>query len=142
VQIHKKNELKKKEDKSIIMDLFCKIKKKLSYWRGIKKSSPATATENISSSILGFQNRNTSMATTLQSLRFPFHPSVTPPNSHTYPSSIVHYTPKSNTRNKPLLSARASSSPTVAENLGDVSIFTAAGESVMFKDLWDQEQVK
>lgn len=91
------------------------------------------------------------MATTLQSLRFPFHPSITPPNSHTYPSSTVHHTPKSNTfnssfiatRNKRLLSSRALNSeysPTVAENLGDVSIFTAAGESVLFKDLWDQEQ--
>jgi len=93
------------------------------------------------------------MATTLQSLRFPFYPSITPPNSHTYPSSTVHYTPKSNTfnssfigtRNKRVLSSRALNSeysPTVAENLGDVSIFTAAGESVMFKDLWDQEQVR
>ncbi|PNX61309.1 hypothetical protein L195_g052386 [Trifolium pratense] len=90
--------------------------------------------------------------TTLQSLRFPFHPSITPPNSHTFPATTLHYSPKSITfkdsflvtRNKRGFSSNASSSqysPTVAENLGDVSIFTAAGEPVMFKDLWDQNQV-
>ncbi|KAF7828595.1 thioredoxin-like protein AAED1, chloroplastic [Senna tora] len=39
--------------------------------------------------------------------------------------------------------ARASSSPyspNIAEDLGDISIFTAAGEPVMFKDLWDQNE--
>ncbi|CAJ2635239.1 unnamed protein product [Trifolium pratense] len=92
------------------------------------------------------------MATTLQSLRFPFHPSITPPNSHTFPATTLHYSPKSITfkdsflvtRNKRGFSSNASSSqysPTVAENLGDVSIFTAAGEPVMFKDLWDQNQL-
>lgn len=32
-------------------------------------------------------------------------------------------------------------SPDVGEVLGDVSIFTAAGEPVLFKDLWDQTEV-
>lgn len=40
---------------------------------------------------------------------------------------------------------RASSSSDVGANvgeiLGDVSIFTAAGEPVVFKDLWDQKEV-
>jgi hypothetical protein len=92
------------------------------------------------------------MATTLQSLRFPFHPSIKPPNSHSFPSTTLHCSPKSITfkdsflvtRNKRGFSSKASSSqysPTVAENLGDVSIFTAAGDPVMFKDLWDQNQV-
>ncbi|KAI5417872.1 thioredoxin-like protein AAED1, chloroplastic [Lathyrus oleraceus] len=92
------------------------------------------------------------MATTLQSPRFPFLPSITPLNSHPFPISTVHFSPKSNTfkasfvavaRNKPVSSSKASNSqysPTVTENLGDISIFTAAGEPVMFKDLWDQEQ--
>ncbi|KAI3888091.1 hypothetical protein MKW92_009528 [Papaver armeniacum] len=31
-------------------------------------------------------------------------------------------------------------SESISEILGDVSIFTAAGESVMIKDLWDQEE--
>ncbi|MCL7023722.1 hypothetical protein MKW94_027437 [Papaver nudicaule] len=31
-------------------------------------------------------------------------------------------------------------SENISEILGDVSIFTAAGESVMIKDLWDQEE--
>ncbi|XP_058765273.1 thioredoxin-like protein AAED1, chloroplastic [Vicia villosa] len=91
------------------------------------------------------------MAATLQSPRLPFHPSIKPLNSYTFPISTVHYSPKSSTfkgsfvltRNKPVLSSKASSSQyssTVTENLGDISIFTAAGEPVMFKDLWDQEQ--
>lgn len=32
--------------------------------------------------------------------------------------------------------------PSIGEILGDVSIFTAAGEPVLFKDLWDQNEVK
>ncbi|XP_028764244.1 uncharacterized protein LOC114752636 isoform X2 [Neltuma alba] len=39
--------------------------------------------------------------------------------------------------------ARASTSQysaNIAEDVGDVSIFTAAGEPVMFKDLWDQNE--
>lgn len=44
------------------------------------------------------------------------------------------------------ISAKVSSvSPAVSEGvsnvLGDVSIFTAAGEPVKFKDLWDQSEV-
>lgn len=91
------------------------------------------------------------MATTLQSMRFPFHPSISLLNSHTFSAASLHYSPKLITskgslvvtRNQRGLSVRASSSqysPTIAENLGDVSIFTAAGEAVMFKDLWDQDQ--
>ncbi|OVA01177.1 hypothetical protein BVC80_8887g8 [Macleaya cordata] len=41
--------------------------------------------------------------------------------------------------------ASSSSSPTgfsesISEILGDVSIFSAAGESILFKDLWDQKE--
>ena len=32
-------------------------------------------------------------------------------------------------------------SPNIADTLGDVNIFTAAGDPVFFKDLWDQSQV-
>uniref|UniRef100_A0A7N2M0C5 Uncharacterized protein n=1 Tax=Quercus lobata TaxID=97700 RepID=A0A7N2M0C5_QUELO len=31
-------------------------------------------------------------------------------------------------------------SPNIADTLGDVNIFTAAGDPVFFKDLWDQNQ--
>ncbi|XP_028797214.1 thioredoxin-like protein AAED1, chloroplastic isoform X1 [Neltuma alba] len=46
---------------------------------------------------------------------------------------------------KARLVARASAStslytPNIAESLGDVTIFTAAGEPVTFKDLWDQNE--
>lgn len=47
----------------------------------------------------------------------------------------------------PRLLVRASSSsssdftPTIGEILGEVSIFTTSGEPVLFKDLWDQEEV-
>ncbi|CBI33290.3 unnamed protein product, partial [Vitis vinifera] len=46
----------------------------------------------------------------------------------------------------PNLLVRASSSSsdftsTIGEILGEVSIFTASGEPVLFKDLWDQEEV-
>ncbi|KAI3931949.1 hypothetical protein MKW98_012359 [Papaver atlanticum] len=37
-------------------------------------------------------------------------------------------------------SSPAGFSENISEILGDVSIFTAAGESVMIKDLWDQEE--
>ena len=32
-------------------------------------------------------------------------------------------------------------SPNIADTLGDANIFTAAGDSVFFKDLWDQNRV-
>ncbi|KAL5064113.1 hypothetical protein RYX36_025850 [Vicia faba] len=78
------------------------------------------------------------MAATLQTLRLPFHPSITPLNSYPFPTSTVHYSPKSSTfkgssvatRNKPVPSSKASNSqysPTVTENLADISIFSAAG---------------
>ncbi|XP_054823002.1 thioredoxin-like protein AAED1, chloroplastic [Prosopis cineraria] len=46
---------------------------------------------------------------------------------------------------KARLVARASAStlpysPNIAEDLGDITIFTAGGEPVMFKDLWDQNE--
>ncbi|XP_062011031.1 uncharacterized protein LOC133727468 isoform X3 [Rosa rugosa] len=31
-------------------------------------------------------------------------------------------------------------SPSISESLGDVTIFTAAGDAVQFKDLWDQNE--
>ncbi|XP_050285744.1 thioredoxin-like protein AAED1, chloroplastic [Quercus robur] len=31
-------------------------------------------------------------------------------------------------------------SPNIADTLGDANIFTAAGDSVFFKDLWDQNR--
>ncbi|KAJ1383628.1 Thioredoxin-like superfamily [Sesbania bispinosa] len=92
------------------------------------------------------------MAATLHSLRAHFHPSisVSPPNSHLFPAATVNFSPKLMASKgsfvvtrKHSIYARASNfqySPTIAETLGDVSIFTAAGEPVMFKDLWDQNQ--
>ncbi|XP_027346679.1 thioredoxin-like protein AAED1, chloroplastic [Abrus precatorius] len=85
---------------------------------------------------------------TLQSLRPSFHPSISPPNSHTFPFAPVNYSPKSMgskvvTLRHSAITPRASNSeytPAHAENLGDVSIFTASGEPVLFKDLWDQSQ--
>lgn len=115
-----------------------------------------TISLSLNSSSLGFiiliPICNKPMAATLQSLRLPLYPSIIPLNSYTFPTSTVHYSPKLTTfkgsfvvtRNKPVLSSKASSSQyssTVTENLGDISIFTAAGEPVMFEDLWDQEQV-
>lgn len=69
------------------------------------------------------------------------------------PSSAVSTNPimgarfSSKPNGPPPLIARASSTATavvpddIANVLGEVSIFTAAGEPVKFKDLWDQQEV-
>lgn len=90
---------------------------------------------------------------TLQSLPPSFRPSIPPPNSHSFPATPFNYSPKliaskgvSVTLRNSITSPRVSVSnseysPQIAENLGDVTIFTAAGEPVRFSDLWDQSQV-
>ncbi|TKY55592.1 Thioredoxin protein AAED1 [Spatholobus suberectus] len=87
---------------------------------------------------------------TLQSLRPSFCPSIPPPNSRTFPPTPFIYSPKligskgvSVALRHSIISPRVSNSqysPQIAENLGDVSIFTAAGEPVRFNYLWDQNQ--
>lgn len=81
-------------------------------------------------------------------------PRISPPISHTF-SSIATINPSKSmasnskglfavTHKKNSVSTRASISqysPTIAEDLGDVSIFSASGVPVMFKDLWDQNEV-
>ena len=73
----------------------------------------------------------------ISSLKFPiFSPIKTKPTKLS--------TSKNGSCNSRLV-ARASVSQFSADMgdiLGDVSIFTAAGQSVFFKDLWDQHQVK
>ncbi|KAJ7952720.1 Thioredoxin-like protein AAED1, chloroplastic [Quillaja saponaria] len=69
--------------------------------------------------------------------------------SHT-PSTATVYSPKLNMKQssygnsaRSIVIARASASQfsvNTAEVLGDVTIFTAAGDPVMFKDLWDQKE--
>ena len=58
--------------------------------------------------------------------------------------SSIHF-PKSKRLNRSPARAQASSVASFSQNvgdlLGDVSIFTATGEPVKFKDLWDQKQV-
>ncbi|KAK9902556.1 hypothetical protein M0R45_001492 [Rubus argutus] len=72
-------------------------------------------------------------------------PSLSPPK----PQSLsLFYTPKSTPRfiARRLVVSRATStsnldfSPSIGEVLGDVGIFTATGDSVQFKDLWDQNE--
>ncbi|XP_071915812.1 thioredoxin-like protein AAED1, chloroplastic isoform X3 [Coffea arabica] len=57
--------------------------------------------------------------------------------------SSIHF-PKSKRLNRSPARAQASSVASFSQNvgdlLGDVSIFTATGEPVKFKDLWDQKQ--
>ncbi|XP_059624036.1 uncharacterized protein LOC132267023 isoform X2 [Cornus florida] len=59
------------------------------------------------------------------------------------PITSVHL-PKSTSQNQSPLVARASStaafSDDISDILGDVNIFTATGQSVMLKDLWDQNE--
>lgn len=88
---------------------------------------------------------------------------LTPSTSLLFPSTLHHKSlfpsqslststkPATGTRfprklNGPSLVAMASSSAAVVPDdisdvLGEVSIFTAAGEPVAFKDLWDQQEV-
>lgn len=68
---------------------------------------------------------------------FPLKSPFASPSSVTVPSS------KQLPSIKFRLVTRASASelsPNVSDILGDVSIFTAAGEPVMFKDLWDEKE--
>ncbi|RDX89440.1 Thioredoxin-like protein AAED1, chloroplastic [Mucuna pruriens] len=87
---------------------------------------------------------------TLQSLRPSFRPSIPPPIFHTFPPTLFNYSPKligskpvTVTLRHSIISPRVSNSqysPQIADILGDVSIFTAAGQPVRFNDLWDQNQ--
>ncbi|KAH1202415.1 Thioredoxin-like protein AAED1, chloroplastic [Glycine max] len=100
----------------------------------------------------GFNNLANHAMATLQSLPPSFRPSIPPPNSHSFPATPFNYSPKliaskgvSVTLRNSITSPRVSVSnseysPQIAENLGDVTIFTAAGEPVRFSDLWDQNQ--
>ncbi|KAF5182685.1 Thioredoxin-like protein aaed1 protein [Thalictrum thalictroides] len=85
----------------------------------------------------------------LQTLLFPKSPSL-PSFSQFTPisqlsSSSTGFSPmklKNNQRHRFVTRAAMAESSELAigEILGDVSIFTAAGESVMIKDLWDQKE--
>ncbi|XP_010273563.1 PREDICTED: thioredoxin-like protein AAED1, chloroplastic [Nelumbo nucifera] len=71
------------------------------------------------------------------------HYSLTSPLSSTASSVGILSTKLGKERTLPLLVARASASGfsgSIGHILGDVSIFTASGEPVMFKDLWDQKE--
>ncbi|XP_023903958.1 thioredoxin-like protein AAED1, chloroplastic isoform X6 [Quercus suber] len=63
-----------------------------------------------------------------------------------YPTKSANSVSVSNTTStsrRSSLVVRASTSPfspNIADTLGDVNIFTAAGDPVFFKDLWDQNQ--
>ncbi|KAK9990827.1 hypothetical protein SO802_025812 [Lithocarpus litseifolius] len=98
--------------------------------------------------------------TTLQNLPPSAPPSkfslTSPPSSNASSTSTVtfsYYPTKSansvsvsnttSTSRRSSLVVRASTSPfspNIADTLGDVNIFTAAGDPVFFKDLWDQNQ--
>ncbi|KAI9089035.1 hypothetical protein K1719_029314 [Acacia pycnantha] len=70
--------------------------------------------------------------------------SISTPNSHA-PAFFSEKRGSAAIGGKARLVARASAStslysPNIAQDLGDVTIFTAAGEPVMFKDLWDQNE--
>ncbi|CAK9184126.1 unnamed protein product [Ilex paraguariensis] len=75
-------------------------------------------------------------------LSFPFHTQSPPLPSN---SMITIHTEKSRKQTRSFQLAKASStgagfSDSIANILGDVSIFTASGEPVMFKDLWDPNE--
>ncbi|KAM7516425.1 hypothetical protein LguiA_006008 [Lonicera macranthoides] len=78
-------------------------------------------------------------------LLLPSHSVSFPSNSNSITTSTITSL-KSRNRIPSSLLAKASSttttgfSPEIGDILGDVSIFTASGEPVMFKDLWDQCQ--
>nr|XP_011466310.1 PREDICTED: thioredoxin-like protein AAED1, chloroplastic isoform X3 [Fragaria vesca subsp. vesca] len=70
--------------------------------------------------------------------------SLSPPNHHSLSLSTPNSTPRFSARRHVVSRATATSasdfSPDIGEILGDVSIYTAAGDSVQFKDLWDQNE--
>jgi hypothetical protein len=86
--------------------------------------------------------------------RFPSS-STSPPNSHasstssvsfySYPKStnsrITTTTTRSRTSRLVVRASTSPVSPNISEILGDATIFTATGDPVMFKDLWDQTEV-
>lgn len=68
--------------------------------------------------------------------------SLLPPRSSTKPIAIPPRRPSSLVAMASSTTAAAAVVPDdVADVLGEVSIFTAAGEPVKFKDLWDQQEV-
>ncbi|KAK7330929.1 hypothetical protein VNO77_25135 [Canavalia gladiata] len=112
-------------------------------------ATTSTSLEGSSSFPIEFNTLAFQAMATLQSVRSFFHPSISPPNSYTFPASPVNYSPKLMgskgvvSLRHSIISPRVSNSqysPAIAETLGDVSIFTASGEPVKFKDLWDQNQ--
>ncbi|KAM5576863.1 thioredoxin-like protein AAED1, chloroplastic [Rosa sericea] len=71
--------------------------------------------------------------------------SLSPPTPHSLSLfSTPNSTPRFSARRHVVSRATATSasdfSPGIGEILGDVSIFTAAGDSVQFKDLWDPNE--
>ncbi|KAH0995925.1 hypothetical protein GBA52_019789 [Prunus armeniaca] len=99
----------------------------------------------ISAQILTLKSPSTPSLPSHSSLIAPSQsPSFSPPNTPHSPSLFC--SPKSTTQysSRRLVVSRASTntsaldfSPSIGEVLGDVSIFTATGDSVQFKDLWD-----
>ncbi|BBH05874.1 Thioredoxin superfamily protein [Prunus dulcis] len=99
----------------------------------------------ISAQILTLKSPSTPSLPSHSSLIAPSQsPSFSPPNTPRSPSLFC--SPKSTAQysSRRLVVSRASTnasaldfSPSIGEVLGDVSIFTAAGDSVQFKDLWD-----
>ncbi|XP_012079446.1 prostamide/prostaglandin F synthase isoform X2 [Jatropha curcas] len=70
--------------------------------------------------------------------QYPSHPTVYSPKS-TNASTLT--TAFNTTKSRLVLRASASDFGSyIGESLGDVTIFTAAGEPVMIKDLWDQNE--
>ncbi|KAF7828596.1 thioredoxin-like protein AAED1, chloroplastic [Senna tora] len=69
-----------------------------------------------------------------------------PPKSYAFSTGAIYISNNRGSaavKRKAPMVARASTlpySPNIAEDLADVTILTAAGEPVMFKDLWDQNQ--
>ena len=63
---------------------------------------------------------------------------------HVKTSLSLKSTEAPNIRHSLLVRASSTSdfNPDIGEILGEVSVFTASGESVLFKDLWDQKEVK
>ncbi|KAI4315099.1 hypothetical protein L6164_027945 [Bauhinia variegata] len=104
-----------------------------------------------------------STCATLQSLRLSFPASspsavvsspccsISPPNSHAFSTAAVNFSKFVKKNGSLCLTGKARTiarayvsdsqySTNIAEALSGVNIFTAAGEPVLFKDLWDQDE--
>ncbi|KAJ4846316.1 hypothetical protein Tsubulata_007460 [Turnera subulata] len=82
------------------------------------------------------------VASTISSPKFPNQFGCTAYNpAKPAPTSTPTLTLTTTRRSRLVMGASASSfAPDISETLGDVTIFTASGEPVMFKDLWDQNE--